>query len=529
MHTFAELTAGVGTGRLALESLGCKYKWSAEIDPECKKEIDEELKCAGEHHLIDDTTSKCNICDSKKSQYARITYHANFNEYQTYGNIRDLKNPPYADIIVSGFPCPSFSLAGMRKGFDDLRGETFFEVSRIIGEVRPKAFILENVEGILSHDKRRTIKRVLKELKSQGYIVHHKLLNSTDYEIPQNRPRVYFVGFRKDIYNPLSDGTFVYPAKRKLLLTVGDLLEPKVDEKYYLSEKMVKHLMERMDGKYSKPHISDGKGISRTLSSGGHASGVTSNSTIILDAYNDTIKDNGITGALKAEGTSGTAGHYIFQEFSHSGENGKGRGIREYKDTSPALTKQMGTGGGNVPMVLQKNQRDEVCIKEESGAIQKTMGGNQAPIIVHNLQPRSPDRPSLKHSSGGSGHLKRDDGVTYALSTGNSLAIEETRGGNQTPIIVHNMKLNKHLKREDGQAYAITKRNHQATEEGTRLRKFTPKECFRLQGFQDSFVDKAISAGMSDTQLYRQAGNAFTLPVVKAVALRVLKTLETLE
>ncbi|MCK5608991.1 DNA (cytosine-5-)-methyltransferase [Candidatus Pacearchaeota archaeon] len=454
MYTFAELTAGVGTGRLALESLGCQYIWSAEIDPECKKEIAEELKCAGEHHLTDDTTSKCDICDSKKSQYARITYKANFKEYQTYGNIRDLKDPPYADIIVSGFPCPSFSLAGMRKGFEDTRGETFFEVSRIIGEVRPKAFILENVEGILSHDKRRTIKRVLKELKSQGYIVHHKLLNSTDYEIPQNRPRVYFVGFREDIYNPLLHGTFTYPTKRKLLLTVGDLLEPEVDEKYYLSEKMVKHLIERMKGDYSKPHISDGKGISRTLSSGGNASGVTSNTTVILDAYNDTIKDNGITGALKAKGISGKTGHYVTVYQQRNAE-----GLREYNGICPTLQQNMGTGGNN------------------------------APIIVHNLQPRSPDRPSSKHSSGGSGHLARDDGKAYSLSTGNC----------------------------------------QAVEKGMRLRKFTPKECFRLQGFQDSFVNKTIRAGMSDTQLYRQAGNAFTLSVVKAVAKHVLKTLEALE
>ena len=105
MFTFGELTAGVGTGRLALEKLGCTPVWSCEMDPICGKTLYDEnekpYKCDGTHSMISDTVSKCQECDSTKTQYARITYPANFGEYPTYGNIVELKNPPYVDVIVS--------------------------------------------------------------------------------------------------------------------------------------------------------------------------------------------------------------------------------------------------------------------------------------------------------------------------------------------------------------------------------------------------------------------------------------------
>lgn len=475
MFTFGELTAGVGTGRLALEKLGCTPVWSCEIDPACGKELEEdgrEWKCDGNHSMISDTMSKCQECGSTKTQYSRITYHSNFGEYPTYGNIRELKNPPYVDIIVSGFPCPSFSVAGQRKGFEDTRGEVFFEVARIIDEVQPKAFILENVKGLLSHDKGRTFKTIKKTLRNCGYILYNKLLNSTRFGVPQNRERVYFVGFRKDLYAPFIDGAFVYPRGSKLDKTIGDLLEENVNEKYYLSEKMIKCLLKHLErhkekgsgygmrvlnpkgishcpitanyaqnpddalvssalgtGGMSKeknlvselieksktsggPQISDGSDIARTFTSGGHNSRVHSNSTIILQ---------------KPSPSRGSA--------------------REYKDVCPTLAQKMGAGGHNVPMNIQKNQRNEVIQKKVSGSVHHSMASNQAPKIATN---------------------------------------------------------------------------------GMRLRKLTPLECFRLQGFPDEFVKKAIEAGISDTQLYRQAGNAFTLTVVEAVAEKVVKKLTDL-
>jgi len=153
------------------------------------------------------------------------------------------------DLYVAGFPCQSFSMAGKRKGFEETRGTLFFNVAEFIKENKPKCFVLENVKGLLSHDKGRTFQTIVDVLSNGGgtqngqisldvmddglgYHIYWKVLNTKNFGIPQNRERIFIVGF-KDFRE------FTFPKEIPLELKLKDILEDEVNEKYYLSEKMI--------------------------------------------------------------------------------------------------------------------------------------------------------------------------------------------------------------------------------------------------------------------------------------------------
>jgi DNA (cytosine-5)-methyltransferase 1 len=145
------------------------------------------------------------------------------------------------DLLTGGFPCQSFSLAGKREGFKAKdKGNLFFEIIRLADVKKPRWMLLENVQGLLSHDNGETFKVILRELKRIGYYVNWKLMFSKNHGTPQNRPRVWLACFRE-----LSDyEKFVFPQKEKLVLSVKDLLEDVVDDKYYLNESQLKKIEE---------------------------------------------------------------------------------------------------------------------------------------------------------------------------------------------------------------------------------------------------------------------------------------------
>lgn len=127
-------------------------------------------------------------------------YYKHFPNHKNYGDITKI-NPasiPNFDLFVGGFPCQAFSIAGKRKGFDDTRGTLFFEIARIIAIKKPTYLLLENVKGLLSHDKGRTFETILKTLDELGYNVEWCVFNGTDFGRPQARQRVYIIGtFRR--------------------------------------------------------------------------------------------------------------------------------------------------------------------------------------------------------------------------------------------------------------------------------------------------------------------------------------------
>lgn len=137
---------------------------------------------------------------SEIDKYAIQIYEKHF-KHKNFGNIRRInpKSLPDFDLLVGGFPCQSFSVAGKRKGFKDTRGTLFFEIARIIATKKPKLLLLENVKGLLSHDGGRTFGTILSSLDELGYDVQWEVLNSKNFGVPQNRERVFIVGhLRKD-------------------------------------------------------------------------------------------------------------------------------------------------------------------------------------------------------------------------------------------------------------------------------------------------------------------------------------------
>lgn len=133
---------------------------------------------------------------SEIDKYAINTYERRFNGHTNYGDATAINATelPDFDLLVGGFPCQSFSIAGKRKGFDDTRGTLFFDVARILAEKRPRHLVLENVKGLLSHNGGETFQTILGVLSDLGYRVEWQVLNSKDFGVPQNRERVYFIG-----------------------------------------------------------------------------------------------------------------------------------------------------------------------------------------------------------------------------------------------------------------------------------------------------------------------------------------------
>lgn len=216
-YTFIDLFSGLGGFRVAFENLKCKCLFSSEID-----------------------------------SYAKETYKNNFGDYPQ-GDITKILSEeiPDHDILCAGFPCQPFSIGGLRLGFEDSRGTLFFEVARILKDKQPKAFILENVRGIDSHDKGNTLKVIKNTLREVGYEISYKHMNALDYGIPQNRDRWYCIGFRKNLnitfdINSKDGIIYEFPRKTELEFTLEDIVNPNV-EGYNSTETAMRNIKKHYD------------------------------------------------------------------------------------------------------------------------------------------------------------------------------------------------------------------------------------------------------------------------------------------
>lgn len=240
---FIDLFAGIGGMRIAFQNLG----------------------------------GKC-VFTSEWNHFAQKTYEANFGEVP-FGDITKIHETevPEHDILIGGFPCQPFSIAGVSKknslgrahGFrDETQGTLFFDVARIIEEKRPKAFLLENVKNLVSHDKGNTFKIIKKTLEELNYSVHAKVLDGQHF-VPQHRERIFIVGFDKRVFK--GNEKFEFPDMPEANHAIEDILEKSPDPKYTLTPKLWDYLQ-----KYAIKHKEKGNGfgfgmtaldgIARTLS-----------------------------------------------------------------------------------------------------------------------------------------------------------------------------------------------------------------------------------------------------------------------
>jgi DNA (cytosine-5)-methyltransferase 1 len=272
--TFIDLFSGIGGFRIAFESVGAKCIFSADND-----------------------------------KYACQTYLMNFNEFP-YRDVTKLEPEEIPDfnILCAGFPCQPFSIAGYRKGFADTRGTLFFDIERILENKKPEAFILENVKGLINHDGGRTFKTILSSLeKKLNYKVFYKVLNSKDYGVPQNRERIYIIGFKNH------KTEFHFPKKFHKPVTLKDIIIKDIDS--------------------NDPEV----------------------------RISETAKFN-ILNNLKRHKKYSVIKDY---EYLIAYEIRKSRTSFRFDGLSPTLTAKMGTGGNNVPVLVQQMKKLSVreCLR----------------------------------------------------------------------------------------------------------------------------------------------------------------------
>ncbi|MBA2846607.1 DNA (cytosine-5)-methyltransferase 1 [Methanococcus maripaludis] len=242
-----DLFAGVGGIRLGFDQAGFKTVYANDIEPSCKETYDLNFEDAKLH--IEDI------------------------------NCVKIEDLPEFDVLLAGFPCQPFSIAGYRKGFcDEGRGDLFFKIAEILDERRPKAFLLENVKNLKGHDSGKTFEIISKTLQDLGYHFKHAVLNAMEYgNIPQNRERIYIVGFLS------SDAcsNFKFPEEIPLECSFREFLEKDVPEKYHYEGKFlydkIKDDVKSMDTVYQwrRKYVRDNKkGVVPTLTAnmgtGGH-------------------------------------------------------------------------------------------------------------------------------------------------------------------------------------------------------------------------------------------------------------------
>lgn len=375
---FLDLFAGIGGFRLGMESAGHECIGFCEIDKFARASYKAIHNTEGEIELHDIT---------------RVTDES----------IRGIGS---VDIICGGFPCQAFSIAGNRRGFEDTRGTLFFEIARFASILRPKYLFLENVKGLLNHDKGNTFEVILSALDELGYDVEWQVLNSKNFGVPQNRERVFIIGHLRG------------ERTRNVFPISGE--------------------SEQSDHQPPKIEI-----IGNTRNPNGTSKGTKS---VVYGS-------GGVVGTLTAT---------------------------DYKEPKQVAIKQFG--------ILQPNFNQCGVVYETDGiapTIRAYQGGGLEPKI------------KVKEATS-KGYAEAEIGDSVNLSHPNS----KTRRGRVGKQVANTL---------------LTGESQGVIEPDFRIRKLTPRECWRLQGFPDWAFDKAQEVN-SNSQLYKQAGNSVTVNVIAAIA-----------
>ena len=509
-------------------------------------------------------------------KYARMSYEANHSAETMYEDMTQhdyVDSKYYSDINISGIPCQAFSLAGLRKGENDSRGLLFYDFYRYVKNQQPKIFIIENVKGLLSADKGVIFQNWIELLgrsvnghekmflheDSLEYNLHHTVLNSKNFGVPQNRERVFIVGIRKDLPND-----FRFPIGWKLDNRLRDVLEPEVDEKYYLSEKMINNIMTPSGGDWNSGKMQIDREIATALSATMHKMHRADTDNYVSDEINKIGFINQDTQASQVYGTdgisptltSGTHGYaqgYIKEPFCVAM---RGRNLENKNDR---------TAGANLKQTLEINsqgttnclstvQKDNLIVEPQviNPLKDKTEFGWHFEQNVFDVNGIT---RALKSSEGSGNKLKiiepqlnqvaqidgfESEGRVYDAN-GIARTIKDGGGGGAKTgwYKVEDPELNiiGNVFESGGQAGKIynidsisptvsgQRVNSQGYLNTSRIRRLTPLECFRLQAFGDEFFHKAKSVN-SDTQLYKQAGNSITVTVLESIIKNLLHLLQ---
>ncbi len=391
-------------------------------------------------------------------KHARESFNANYEieEKHFHKDIADMDGTQYKDkidILIGGSPCQDFSLAGLRKGIDGNKGILIYEYIRIIKETQPPIFIYENVKGMLSDKNGRTIKEFVAAFRDMGYNCHYEVINTKDYGVPQNRERIFLVGFKdaEHYYN------FSFAPKMKLEKRLKDVLESAVDEKYYLSNEQYKSLI---NAKYESMGI---------------------------DRVNN---EDDICNCLTTMGGGNREPKVKI---------GAIRGLNQVGTLKKQITKRQHDTPKEINQFL-KDHKGNKTLKQiaELTEIKKTTIDHYFRIDKSRAIPSPTDWEKLKEVLGFDNTFDTQVKDTFSKqSTFESTA--RVYDDNIAPTLTCN----------EGSTHLVE----------TRIRKLTPRECFRLQDFPDTF--KFV---VSNSQLYKQAGNSISANVMEMIFNQIEKS-----
>lgn len=445
-----------------------------------------------------------NYCEIDKYASKAYSLIHNVSEDMNLGDITKVdttKLPKDIDLISYGFPCQDISLAGKQQGmFNDdgskTRSGLFFEALRIIENTKPKIAIAENVKNLVSKKFNAQFQVVLQSLEEAGYNNYWKVLNAKDYGIPQNRERVFIVSIRKDI----DPGSFEFPKPFKLKLRLKDMLEDEVDEKYFLSEGFLqkKLIVDEIESLKKRVEEIDSIG----------------------DFNDKTIEENLI----------------------HVGNlsSGKWNKIHEscrkvYASNGLAPTINTCQGGNTEPkiLVVGKTKSGGECslILDEEGicnCLSATDYKQPKQILI-----REATKKGYAVAEEGDGvYLNRPQQKRGVVQKGMIQTIK--CNGNDLGVVVAAAKRGRGKgwkqeievsDREVANAITTVSKDSMIALDGLRIRKLTPKECFRLMAFEDKDIDCLIDNKISNTQLYKMAGNSIVVDVLKYIFVELFKVI----
>lgn len=459
-----------------------------------------------------------NYCEIDR--WASLSYSM-VNQCSESLNLRDVRavtaetvRDRQVDLITYGFPCQDISIAGKQQGFVNDSGEStrsglFFEALRIIKELRPRYAIAENVKALTSTKFKNEFATVLSSLEEAGYKNYWRVLNAKDYGIPQNRERVFIVSIRRDV----DEGDFQFPDKEPLMLRLRDMLEPaeSVDEKYYLSTERegVRKLIAELESRYRINSSTAVCVASRGRNPANPSDRTTGspteqrlepNSDGCTNTLTTVQKDNLL---LVAEPS---VLRYERTEYAKEIRTAYEKGEVEERRCN---LRQLSPRPDGISNTLTTVQKDNLLLVAEPGIIQvgnivdnpnrdsqrgriydpsglaptlNTVGGGglEAKIVIDGLTRDTQKQKALVFNPSGLAAVKTD-GICPTLTEAMGM------GGGQVPVHTY----------------------------GVRIRKLTPRECWRLMGFLDDEFDRVH--GISNSQLYKQAGNSIVVNVLSAL------------
>ena len=378
-----------------------------------KRTHDQKRQCIELPDWSDDPRAPHCVGYSEIDKHA-ISIYEKYFKHKNYGDIRKIRarNLPDFDLLIGGFPCQSFSIAGKRKGFADTRGTLFFEIARIASAKRPRFLLLENVKGLLNHENGRTFGVILRTLDGLGYDIQWQVLNSKDFGVPQNRERVFIVGHLRGTSRPE-----VFPV------------------------------------------------------------GADSQADIVIPT-------------LTARYTASSNGGYVRHGQTHQMNDPIHSNDRIYATDGVSPTLNTAQGGNRQPKIIAHYGHLKKSAKEMrlSPTLKAQSHGHEPMVMIPEATKK--------------GYAKAIVGQSINLSVMGS----KTRRGRVSDV---------------AQTLDTGMQQHTLTKD-MRIRRLTPIECERLQGFPDTWTE-----GASDTQRYKCLGNAVTVNVVKAIA-RKLVTIRVL-